>query len=39
MSAMRKLTGRNAGAGIAARPRSHHNLKGFVRTGDDAAGG
>jgi hypothetical protein len=32
MSATRKLTGRNAGAGIAARPRSRH-LDGFVRTG------
>jgi hypothetical protein len=35
---MRKLTGRNAGVGIAARPRSRHSFKGFVRTGDDAAG-
>jgi hypothetical protein len=34
MSAMRKLTGHNAGVGIAACPRSRHSFKGFVRTGD-----
>jgi hypothetical protein len=35
---MRKFTGRDAGAWIAAPPRSRH-LDGFVRTGDDAARG
>jgi hypothetical protein len=29
----------NAGIGIAPCPRSRHSFKGFVRTGDDAAGG
>jgi hypothetical protein len=27
-----------SGFGIAARPRSRHSFKGFVRTGEDAAG-
>jgi hypothetical protein len=38
MFARRELSRRDAGIGIAARPRSRRNFKGFVRTGDNAAG-
>jgi hypothetical protein len=34
---MRKLTGCNGSVGTTARPQPH-SFKGFVRTGDDAAG-
>jgi hypothetical protein len=33
MFARRELSRRDAGIGIAARPRSRRNFKGFVRTG------